>query len=416
MSRALAPLFALLCVACPKGPVDSASETGEPSADPCPVDELAEGELRVDPDGPLTQLHPSAAWDGEAVWVAYVLPEPDSSYFDIWATRIATSGETLVAPFQLDGGEGHNETYARVAVAGGRVVVAWQADNGTGQDNMDLVLRSFAVDGSDLDGSPVVVEPSVQGAAQAGNGWMPALTADPTGGFALGGAWALSSVSTFQALIMDLDAAGALSGEATVPELNGEQSHYYPSIAAGPAGERLLAWESWTASGGTEIHLSLDGALAAFGEHDDAGLPFVGWERGATGQPYLAYYAVHGSEYDIALVGGDLVGAPVVTSLGQPGELDHSPILAAGEGGAVVAWMRNRSGLSNDLVLQPVRLEGEGWALGEELVLETETAVAPYLPGLTWLCEDAWFVTWSEGDNPDYVVKGRFLRFEGFGG
>jgi hypothetical protein len=41
--------------------------------------------------------------------------------------------------------------------------------------------------------------------------------------------------------------------------------------------------------------------------------------------------------------------------------------------------------------------------------------VAPYLPGLTWLCDDVWFVTWIEGDNPDYVVEGRFLRFEGFG-
>jgi hypothetical protein len=77
--------------------------------------------------------------------------------------------------------------------------------------------------------------------------------------------------------------------------------------------------------------------------------------------------------------------------------------------------MRNISGLSNELVLQPVRLEGDSWTVGDERVLTTETAVAPYLPGLTWLCGDAWFVTWIEGANPDYVVKGRFLRFEGFG-
>jgi hypothetical protein len=78
--------------------------------------------------------------------------------------------------------------------------------------------------------------------------------------------------------------------------------------------------------------------------------------------------------------------------------------------------MRSLGGLSNELVLQPVRLDGEGWTIGDELVLDTDTPVAPYLPGLTWLCDDAWFVTWIEGDNPDYIVKGRFLRFEGFGG
>jgi hypothetical protein len=144
-------------------------------------------------------------------------------------------------------------------------------------------------------------------------------------------------------------------------------------------------------------------------------LPFVSWERASDGQPYLAWYSVNGSEYDIELAGGDIVNAPVTTTLGGAGALDHTPIIAAGGHGAVVAWMRNLGGLSNELVLQPVRLEGESWTVGDELVLDTETAVAPYLPGLTWLCDDVWFVTWIEGDNPDYVVEGRFLRFEGFG-
>ncbi len=405
----------LLLLGCPKGPDDTAPDSGDTAPAPACPTEWLEGGFRVDPDASLTQIHASAAWDGEAVWVAYAVLEPDSANFDIWATRLDLQGETLVAPFQLDGGEGYNETYPRVAVSGDRVVVAWQSNNGAGQDNMDLVLRAFDVDGGNLDASPTVVEPVVNGLPQTGNGWMPSVVGDPAGGFVLGGDWALDSVSTFQAVIQDLDADGQPVGDGFVPELDGAQSHYYPSATSGPASERLLAWESWTKAGGTAIALSIDGALASFDDHDDAGLPSVSWERAADGQPHLVYYAVQGSEYDLVLAGGDLAGAPVITNLGQSSKIDHTPIIAAGERGAVVAWMRNLSGLSNELVFQPVRLEDGAWTTGDELVLETATAVAPYLPGLTWLCEDLWFATWVEGDNPDYTVQGAFLRFEGFG-
>jgi len=329
-------------------------------------------------------------------------------------------GETLVAPFQVDGGEGYSETYPRVAVADGRVVVAWQADNGSGVDNMDLALRSFAVDGGAMDESPVVVEPSINGTSQTGNGWMPALVgrADSRG-FWLAGAWALDGYPSFQTVVMGLEHSGQPGDYPSVPEGDPDTSQYYPSIALGPDWEIGVAWESWGSSGATTIGFAqYEGGMAAlndFADHDDAGLPFVAWELAADGQPILAYYSVNGGEYDIELAGGDLVNSPVLTTLGQPGKLDHTPIVAAAERGAVVAWMRNLSGLSNELVLQPVRLEGESWTVGDEQVLDTETAVAPYLPGLTWLCEDAWFVTWIEGDNPDYLVKGRFLRFEGFG-
>jgi hypothetical protein len=417
-------LSALLLIGCPEGPADTAPDSGDaPPSPACPTAWL-DGGFRVDPDASLTQIHASAAWDGEAVWVAYAVLEPDSANFDIWATRIGVQGETIVAPFQLDGDEGHNETYPRVAVSGQRVVVAWQADDGTGQDNMDLVLRAFDVDGGDLDASPTVVEPVVNGlphsTPQTGNGWMPALVGrEDSRGLWLAGAWALEGYPSFQTVVMGLHPDGTPADSASVPVFDADSSHYYPSIALGPQHEIGAAWESWTRDGGTVIAYAQYNddmpALARFEDHDDAGLPFLGWERSADGLPYLVYYTVQGNEYDLVLAGGDLAGDPVVTSLGQRGKIDHTPIVAAGERGAVVAWMRNLSGLSNELVLQPVRLEDGAWTLGEELVLETDSAVAPYLPGLTWLCEDRWFVTWIEGANPDYTVQGAFLRFEGFG-
>lgn len=414
MSRSL-PALALLLLGCPKGPDDSAPDTDDTAlVVQCPVDDLIEGDFLIDPDGPTTQIHPSAAWDGEGVWVAYGRLESDSGNFDVVATRVSTAGEALVAPMQLDDGLGHNETYARVAYDGAWVVAAWQSDDGSSPYNLDLELRRFRADGSELGDAPVVIEPEVEGTPQEGNGWMPALAADPAGGFALAGAWGLDSVGTFQTVLQPLGSNGLPDGTASVPDLDGDESHYYPSVTVGPASERLVAWEAWT-SAGTEIHLAQDGTLGSFADHDDAGLPFVSWERATDGLPYLAYYSVNGSEYDIELVGGDLVSAPVTTTLGQAGKIEHTPIVAAGEHGAVVAWMRNISGLSNELVLQAVRLEGGAWTVGDEVVLDTETAVAPYLPGLTWLCDDLWFATWIEGANPAYIVKGRYLRFEGFG-
>ncbi len=407
MTRPLVAL-SLVLLGCPKGPDDTAADTQLPPEESCELGYLFEGTITIDPDGPLTQIHGAATWDGEAVWVAYNRPE-ESGKFDVYATRISTAGEVLVAPMQIDGGEGYNETYPRLASDGDNVVVAWQEDNGAAAANLSLMARRFAVDGSNP-GEPTVIQPEVEGSEQQGNAWMPAIAAEDGGGYALAGAVALDSVSTFQAVMQPLAPSGLPTGEAWVPELDGEQSHYYPVIDAGPNGRRVMAWEAWTTAG-TEIHVEVDGVLGAFGEHDDAGIPAVAWERGDTTQAYLAYHSVQGSEYDIVILGGDLTGSPASMTLGVPGEIDHSPVLAGGKWGGVVAWMRNVSGLNNELVVERLSLEAGQWVTVGEQVVDTETYVAPYLPGLTWLCDDAYFLSWVEGENPDYVVKGRFMRF-----
>lgn len=407
----LAVVLPLLCGCSTPPPAD---DTARPPGG-CPSAELAAGTLEVDPNGPLTQIHPAAAWDGEGIWVAWTRPEPAGANFDIAAARLGVDGTTLVAPFQVDGGDGQNDGSPRVAVSGERVVVAWNADDMTGVDNLEVRVRGFARDGSDLDPAPIRIVPRVEGAPQEGNGWMPALAGVPEGGFALAGAWAVDGVGTFQALLQELDAAGSPTGAARVPDLDGLESHYTPSVATGPGGARILAWESWTAEGGTVIDvasLAGDGGtiLASFEDQDDAGAPSLAWEEGEGHHPYLAWYAVDGGEYDIRLVAGDPVAQPASATLGAAGVIDHTPRVAAGGGGALVAWLRLLSGLRNELVIQEVRLVGDSLVLGEEQVLETGTDVAPYVPGLTWLCEDAWFVAWVEGENPDYVVKGRVVR------
>jgi hypothetical protein len=280
----------------------------------------------------------------------------------------------------------------------------------TGVDNLDVMLRGFARDGTGLDEAPTNVQPTVGGSPLTGNGWMPALAADPTGGFLLAGAFAAPGAQAFQAVMQGLDANGVPSGAGTLPALSATDSQVNPAVAVAPDGQRLLAWETLPSHGDKLIQLSVDGgAPLSFGEGSDAGLPSLAADGGGT--VWLVWYEEQGGEYDLQVRASDLVGAPATAVLGAGSRIDSSPIVVAAEEGVLVAWARILSGIQAELVVQPLRLEGGSIVAGVEQVLDTETAVlSAYLPGLTWLCDDVWFVAWVEGSSPDYVVKGRFVH------
>jgi len=79
----------------------------------------------------------------------------------------------------------------------------------------------------------------------------------------------------------------------------------------------------------------------------------------------------------------------------------------------VLAAYRLVSGLSNDLLVVPWTRTGglvEGGTLEQ---LDVGGGAPPYAPSVAHLVDDVWFVTWSEGDNPDYRVRGRFVDLGG---
>jgi hypothetical protein len=237
---------------------------------------------------------------------------------------------------------------------------------------------------------------------------MPALARDPAGGFLLAGAFAVPGAAAFQTVMQALDASGAPTGAGVVPALSAADSQVNPTVAVAPDGRRLVAWETLPAGGDKLVQLSVDGgAPVAFGEGSDAGLPSLAvGEDGA----WLVWYEEIGGEYDIQVRAGDLAGTPAAAVLGVPDRVEHTPMVVAGEDGALVAWLRVLSGYAAELVVQPVRLDAGAIVAGAERVIDTDTDVIPYLPGLTWLCDDAWFVAWVEGTSPEYVVKGHIVH------
>ena len=44
------------------------------------------------PQGPDTQIHPSAAFDGGGVWIVYNLPDATNG-FDVYLTRLHCNGD-----------------------------------------------------------------------------------------------------------------------------------------------------------------------------------------------------------------------------------------------------------------------------------------------------------------------------------
>ncbi len=57
--------------------------------------------FELDPDGPDTQIHVNAAFDGQGVWIVWNRPD-GNNYFDVWAQRLGCDGEALVEPFRVN--------------------------------------------------------------------------------------------------------------------------------------------------------------------------------------------------------------------------------------------------------------------------------------------------------------------------
>ena len=90
----------------------------------------------------------------------------------------------------------------------------------------------------------------------------------------------------------------------------------------------------------------------------------------------------------------------------------HSPVVSHGPVHAAVAWYRNLGGLENDLLVRVFEETGGGvphwW--GESTVVNPVPA-APYPPAIVAI-PGGFFLTWSDGDSPDFRLKGRFVRIE----
>jgi len=395
-------------------PGDAGPDAGPDAGtgDPC-IDQLVTGTVfELDPDGPDTQIHVNAAFDGRGVWLVWNRPD-GNNYFDVWAQRLGCDGVALVPPFQVNTTD-HNETDPSVAVGDGNVYLVWQADNNTGINNMDILVRTYGVDGTPLMATDAIVETTYDGTPVVGNAMAPGVTALPGGQFAISGVRGLDVAPAWQVFAQRLNADGSLAEEALSPIIEPAATHLYPAVAARPDGTLHLAYTRAEGTAEWIVHTAYAAGTAT--PDPDPPVEAVAGVEGAGGALAAApggdvVYLAFGDGNNIVLTTTAVVGGPApVTASGGLGPA-HSPVLAAREGGGALVHYSNAGGLANELHAVAFTLDAGEFTLGSDTLILPET-VPPYQATITHVTDDIYFVGWSGGPNPAYRISGTFVELK----
>lgn len=386
--------------------------------------------LTLDPDAPGPQIHPAAVWDGEALQVVWNGPrDPDSGDFAVRRARLWCDGSTDAVQV-IDSGAGANNVDPAVAVSAGRALVAWQSDDGSSPFNLSISTAVLPLTG-DPDRPWQTLEMERGDAPFEGNAWMPRVADDAGGGFVLAGSRGIDAIGRFQGFLQALDLDGQPFGPSEDGGLEFEVSQVEPALAIRANRTRILGWEERPDDGADRVvwrELRPDGLgpatnAAGLAAQQDLGAlarVAIAVERSDREAVLFVAHGGSGAELDVTLEvvdRGDGEPGPSLR-LGGPGDTEHTPGIALGSSGGAVVYHRVVSGLANDLVVHPFRLDGDPDApltdirLGDPITIDTEEPVAPYPPSITWVTDDAWFLTWSEGSGAGLRVRGRFVTLE----
>lgn len=386
---------------------DAGADAGFDAGPQTCLDQLEERRLALDVMGPLTQIHPSAHFDGEGLWVTYVRPEPGGGNFDVWATRRGCDGATLVEPFLVQADPAGNDIDPTIAQSGDALLIAWLTDDGTGgTDNLQIRFRMFGVDGAprmDVDG---VARTSRMGAPITDNHSGAELAPLPGGRFLLAGQRAVPELMRFSAYAQVIGADGALEGEAVEPAFEMMTTHSGAAVDVDADGARWLVYtrEPDDDAEPPQVMLSaLDGAppeLALEGLASSGGADVIAH----AGAVHVALSGDVASQIDLHLVD---VSVPLAERaarvIGLPSRVEHSPRLAASDDAVAVAYFRQIRGFTNELLVASVTD-----ASVEPILVETD--VPSYQPALTHVLGDFWFVSYAIGESPDFRLVGNFVR------
>ena len=374
------------------------------------------------PDLPDTQIHAVAAFDGEALWLAFDVPRSDGSgAFETWAARLRCDGTFAVAPFRVGTVTRGNEIEPDLAIRDGRVFIAWEVDTG-GDPNLFIVYRMFQADGTPLMTQDRLLPMTVGGKTFAASAWMPKVAALPSGAFALSGSWADPQAKGFQAFVARVDAEGT-AGDLIPVYGDLEASQVYPAIAADDDGRLFVAWAREVADADDRVYFTSFAPGGAVGDAPVPGSPAtasagaaLATAPGAKGQALVAFGA-GGTDSDIvvraALPADDTSPRAV---FGAKNQVDHTPTVVAVDGGGAVAWFRIRAGIRDDVLIQAFAFDGPSLkkVRAETLLNPAETgndhAAGPYQAAMTPVGGGLYFLAWSEGVSPAFRLVGRFVK------
>jgi hypothetical protein len=390
---------------------DAGGDAGGPVTANCL--ELAAGlpTFNVGLGGAELRINPSAAFDGERLFVVYNT-RGTADDFDIWLSVVACDGTELQPAIQLDSVVGPNVIEPQISRGQSSIAVVWQADNGTGENNLDIYLRMLDLNGAPLSESETLLEMTRGGARQSGNAWMPALTAADDG-FVLAGAWGHDDAIAFQAFTQAISADGTLVGDAQDTVLEPAVGQVYPSVASQGV-RQLMTWSRTPVEGDESIQLQLSANGTALNAVEVVA-PAAGTAAVAFGETAMVVawgeVLAGGSAVYLGVVNADgTLGAAAQVSPPSDSRGHFSPTVTFGNGdsGAIV-WYRNISGFRNDVFVAPFEVIQGGLDVGVGVQVN-EGPAAPYSPALIHLGQDYWFIADVEGANPAFEIEARVLE------
>lgn len=361
------------------------------------------------PDSPVTQIHPYAAFDGEAVWVATNIPDRSTGGFDVWGVRIDARGGQLLDPIQLSTTKA-NCIDPALAVANERLLAVWQCDTGEFPQNLHVIARAFHRDGRPVAEHDTALVVTLEGSQDvvAGNAWMPDVVGLADGSFAVVSAFAAPDASGFQVLLSHFSADGEVLGSSRyVSPSSGSQ--VYPSIAATPDGLLLVSWNEQTTETEQAAYAigSIDGGFSEpwIADGVTAGATKVASSLG--GLPLLAY-TVGDQRSTIQVMDPD--SGDDLLNVGLGTVLNHSPQLAWGERAGFMVWVRTvRGPLDAQITLQRVVRLPNGWGTtAQSRVVNTGKAPGYFAPSALAITDDLTLIVWAEGTSPNFVLYGMY--------
>ena len=368
-----------LYLACTVTKVTDTSTT-TPQNNSCITDTSPLNSFELFEGQPTTQIHADIAFDGEWIWTVFNLPN-EQAKFDVYLAALDCEGNTVVPPSQILDITGLNQTTPRIAISGDHILVAAQGDNGSSGNNLSIHLHV-----QDKSGSLIAQQewtPTIDGEA-TGNRWLPSVVGTDNGFWLTG---AVANTQHFRTAVQRFNYAGDTEGEpfwvgpdayAVFPNIDGTDEDF---VVGWDTSEDSIMWTTGTANGVTEEVV----------EQENAGYVKVLWNEG---EPHI----FANKRTPLTVQWND-------SAISQWGNT-HYPNAAQGESTTLMTHFRIQSGYSNDVYLAAL---DENGLLFQDSLLQDTPAAAPYRPAITHLGGDAYFVVWSQGTNPDFVLAGQFI-------
>lgn len=399
--------------------------------DPTPCMDVlnTESSFRLDREGASGQFYSEAAFDGRGVWVAYNRPESEDVRDEgVYVVRLTCDGNVDVGPLLLsEPSSGRRNYYPTIEAFEGNIMVAW-VSQATGENPKFVRYAAFGPDGLRLNDDNADITPVASGVDPVSETiWEIDLAAYDGGGVVVATALGLESRVVAQRFTLQ----GERVGDAFFPFENKGIDQSLPTVSADPDGTLHVGWKRFIpADAENNIMEVPDRAVVieipsgATGPGNATPVPAqplaaenptlrFGAGPNDGGHHWLSFQALQDGRSDILVRDGADLQSTRVGVLGTQGWVNFRPNVAAGATLGMVVYQRYQtSPIKNDVVAQSFALGELGFEIGQPIVLvDDESSIPPYGPGITHVGDDVFFVTWSAGGSaPNAEVWGRFVR------